>query len=132
MSNKGHQKPLQKKKKKVNDEIPNWRRFYLAWRNSCNLKFHLKTFSHKVFKITFTVTHSYMDGLSSRMKLSLLCVVYFVHHLGTSHSKISCYTLITLLIAILYRIPCMGKASCLKGLIPLWVKHTVGIPSFHK
>ena len=43
------------------------------------------------------------------------------------------YTLITLLIGILYRIARMSEASHSKELIPMWAKHTVGILLFtHK
>ena len=47
------------------------------------------------------------------------------------HQKILYYTLITLLIAILYRIPRTSKACHVKGLIPMQVKHTVGILLFN-
>ena len=47
-----------------------------------------------------------------------------------SHIYILCYILITLLVTILYRIPWMSKVSHVEGLIPMWVKHTVGILLF--
>ena len=42
----------------------------------------------------------------------------------------TCYALITLLIAISYRILSMSEACHVKGLIPVWAKHTVGILLF--
>ena len=48
-------------------------------------------------------------------------IVYMLHN---------CYTLITLLIAILNRIPCISEASRLEGLIPMSGKHTLAILLF--